>query len=63
MALIDENINDIDTINNVEHSGEVVSIVIKFTNGKNTHCPASGDHNYKALIDEWVAAGNTIGTQ
>lgn len=63
MALIDENINDIDTINNVEHHGEVVSVVIKFTNGNNTHCPVSGDHNYKPLIDEWVAAGNTIGTQ
>ena len=37
MALIDENITDIDTINNVEHHGEVVSVVIKFTNGNNTH--------------------------
>ena len=63
MALIDENINDIVTINNVEHHGEVVRVVIKFNKGNNTHCPVSGYHIYKALIDEWVAAGNTIGTQ
>lgn len=62
-AAIDETLNDISTINNVQLNNETVSVVIKLTNNVNIFCPPTGNHNYKQLIDDWVADGNTIGTE